>query len=118
MKTIGKLFICTLVFVGFGLQYVQAQAISIVEKREVYEKEHIPNKDPIPYPYVREANVMQERVIWRMVNLREKMNHPLYFPTATIGDRRSVTQLLLDVLEDPLPGHQVFAYKFYANLYE
>ena len=69
MKTIGKLFICTLVFVGFGLQYVQAQAISMVEKREVYDKEHIPNKDPIPYPFVREANVMREKVIWRMVNL-------------------------------------------------
>jgi gliding motility associated protien GldN len=118
MKTIGKLFICTLVFVGFGLQYVQAQAISMVEKREVYDKEHIPKKDPIPYPYVREANVMYEKVIWRMVNLREKMNHPLYFPTAPIGDRRSVTQLLLDVLEDPLPGHQVFAYKFNPGRYE
>ena len=118
MKTIGRLFICALVFAGFGLQYMQAQSINLVEKREVYDKEHIPKKDPIPYPFVREADVMWEKVIWRMINLREKMNHPLYFPTTPIGDRKSITQLLLDVLENPLPGHQVFAYKFNALAYE
>jgi gliding motility associated protien GldN len=118
MKTIGKFFICALICAGFGLQYLQAQPISLIEKREVYDKEHIPKKDPIPYPFVREADVMYEKVIWRMINLREKLNHPLYFPTQPIGDRRSVTQLLLDVLEDPLPGHQVFAYKFTPFGYE
>ncbi len=112
MKTIGKFFICALICAGFGLQYLQAQPISLVEKKEVYDKEHIPKKDPIPYPFVREADVMWEKTIWRMLNLREKLNHPLYFPTVPIGDRRSVAQLLLDVLEDPLPGYQVFAYKF------
>ena len=112
MKATGKLLICILVFVGFGMQSSLAQAISMQEKREVYDKEHIPLKDPIPYPFVREGNVMYEKVVWRMINLREKMNHPLYFPTRPIGDRRSLTQLLLDILEDPLPGHQVFAYRF------
>ncbi len=111
MKTIGKLFICVLAVLGFGMQSVRSQALDLVEKREVYDKEHIPNKDPIPYPFVREANVMSEKTIWRMINMRETMNHPLYFPTIPIGDRRNLTQLLLDILKDPLPGHQVFAYK-------
>lgn len=107
-----------MVCAGIGMQYMQAQSISLVEKKEVYDKEHIPKKDPIPHPYVREADVMYEKTIWRMINLREKMNHPLYFPTIPIGDRRSVTQTILDVLENPLPGHQVFAYKFDAYGYE
>ena len=118
MKTIGKLFICVLVFVGFGLASMRAQSISLIEKREVYDKEHIPKKDPIPYPFVREADVMYEKTIWRMINLREKMNHSLYFPTTPIGDRRNLTQLLLDILKDPLPGHQVFAYKWTPYGYE
>jgi len=58
-----------------------AQQITTVEKTEVYEKEHIPKKDPLPYPFVREGDVMWEKVVWRIINLREKLNHPLYFPT-------------------------------------
>ena len=118
MKTFGRLFVFGLVCLGFGLQSLQSQSISLIEKKEVYDKEHIPKKDPVPYPFVREADVMYEKVIWRMINLREKMNHPLYFPTVPIGDRRNLTQLLLDILKDPLPGHQVFAYKFMPFGYE
>jgi gliding motility associated protien GldN len=118
MKATGRFIICALVITGFSISYMHAQAISLIEKKEVYDKEHIPKKDPIPYPFVREADVMYEKVVWRMINLREKMNHPLYFPTVPIGDRRSVTQTLLDILEDPLPGHQVFAYQWTPYGYE
>ena len=88
-----------------------AQQITTVEKTEVYEKEHIPKKDPLPYPFVREGDVMWEKVVWRIINLREKLNHPLYFPTTpSIGDRRSVVRLLLDVLENQDPRYPVLAY--------
>jgi gliding motility associated protien GldN len=89
--------------------------MNLIEKKEVYDKEHIPKKDPIPYPFVREADVMWEKVIWRMINLREKMNHPYYFPTKPIGDRKSLTSTLLEALEHPVPGHPVFAYKPLLN---
>jgi gliding motility associated protien GldN len=111
MKTISNLFIGALLLTLIGVQPAKAQSISLIEKKEVYDKEHIPDRDPVPYPFVREADVMWEKVAWRMLNLREKMNHPLYFPTRPIGDRRNITQLLLDILEDPLPGRQVFAYE-------
>ncbi len=65
------------------------------QKKEVYKNIHIPEKDPIPYPYVREADVMWETTVWRMVNLREKMNHPIYFPTRKIGDRMSLFDLFI-----------------------
>lgn len=65
------------------------------QKKEVYKKVHIPEKDPIPYPHVREADVMWETTIWRMMNLREKMNHPIYFPTRKIGDRMSLFDLFI-----------------------
>lgn len=70
---------------------VQAQDL----KTEVYVKEHIPNKKPIPYPYVREADVTWSKVIWRMVDLREKQNLPLYYPSKPIGKRMNLTDLLL-----------------------
>ncbi len=63
-------------------------------KVEVYEKIHIPDKKPIPYPYTREADVMWAKVIWRMIDLREKMNLPLYYPIDPIGERMSLIHLI------------------------
>ncbi|MDR1668065.1 MAG: gliding motility protein GldN [Bacteroidales bacterium] len=68
-------------------------------KREVYIKENIPGKKPIPYAYVREADVLFSKTIWRMVDLREKRNLPLYYPTQNIGSRVNLTNLLLKAVE-------------------
>jgi gliding motility associated protien GldN len=110
MKTIRFLISGALLISIIGVPALKAQSINLVEKREVYDKEHIPKKDPVPYPFIRESDVMYEKTVWRMLNLREKMNQPLYYPTTPIGDRKNLTQILLDILKDPLPGHQVFAY--------
>ncbi len=61
----------------------------------IYKKEHIFNKKPIEYPHVREADIMWSKVVWRIIDLREKMNQPLYFPTKSIGDRTNLIDLLL-----------------------
>ncbi len=73
----------------------------------VYKKEHIFNKKPIEYPHVREADIMWSKVVWRMIDLREKMNQPLYFPTKTIGDRTNLIELLLQSIKDG--GLQAYA---------
>ncbi len=111
MKTIRNILIATILLSVLCVPMVKAQSINLVEKTEVYDKEHITKKDPVPYPFTREADVMYEKTVWRMLNLREKMNQPLYYPTNPIGDRKNLTQLLLDILKDPMPGHQVFAYE-------
>lgn len=40
----------------------------------------IPTKRMIPYEFVREADVVWSKRVWRTIDLREKINHPLYFP--------------------------------------
>lgn len=62
---------------------------------EVYVKEHIPAKKPVPYPYIREADVMWAKVIWRVIDLREKQNFPLYYPTKPIDSRLNLITLIL-----------------------
>lgn len=46
----------------------------------VYVKEHIPTKRMIPYEHVREADYIWSQRLWTYVDLREKINHPLYYP--------------------------------------
>lgn len=43
-------------------------------------KEHIPTKQMIKYEFVREADVMWSKRVWQTIDLRERMNHPFYFP--------------------------------------
>ncbi|MBE9469550.1 MAG: gliding motility protein GldN [Bacteroidetes bacterium] len=61
----------------------------------IYDKEHVPSRRRVNYSYLREADVMWKKRIWRIIDLREKINHPLYFPTQKLGDRMSLMQLLL-----------------------
>lgn len=65
----------------------------------IAKKEHIANKKGIPYVYVREADVMWQKTVWRMIDMREKMNHPLYYPTQpSLDGRRSVVRVMLDAI--------------------
>ncbi len=58
MKTIRNIFIGTILFSFIAVPVVKAQSIDLVEKTEVYNKEHIPKKNPVPYPFTRESDVM------------------------------------------------------------
>jgi gliding motility associated protien GldN len=62
---------------------------------EVYTREHIPNKAPVPYPYLREADVLWAKDIYRIVDLKQKQNLPLYYPISPINDRYNLVSLIL-----------------------
>lgn len=66
----------------------------------VYVKEHYPTRKVIPYTHLREADVMWSKRIWRKLDLREKINHPLYFPVDRIKDRRSLTQVIMEAVRE------------------
>lgn len=53
----------------------------------------------VPYVYQRNADVMYYHTIWRTIDLREKMNHPLYFPQNVRGTWRSMAQVILDAMD-------------------
>jgi len=67
---------------------------------QVYKKEHIFSKKPIEYPHVREADIMWSKVVWRIIDLREKMNQPLYYPTKPVGDRMNLIELMLQSIKE------------------
>ena len=68
---------------------------------EVYEKENIQMKRPIRFAHVREADVAMEWTVWRLLDLRQRQNLPLYFPTAPkrMGSRVNLFELLMTGVE-------------------
>ncbi len=72
----------------------------------IYQKENVPYRRPVPLPHLREADIVWSKMIWRMVDLREKMNQPLYFPTEPFGSRMS----LIDVLYNGIMNGEIMAY--------
>jgi len=73
-----------------------------------YKRAHIDDLKPIAYPYLREADIFWEKRVWRVVDLREKINQPLYFPDQPQGRWRSMMQ----VLWDAVLGGEVTAYEY------
>ncbi|HUX54999.1 MAG TPA: gliding motility protein GldN [Williamwhitmania sp.] len=65
----------------------------------IYVKETIKERMPVPYPSLREADVMWSKRVWRIIDLREKMNLPLYFPTQEMQDRKSLIQTLYSAIK-------------------
>jgi gliding motility associated protien GldN len=67
---------------------------------DVYKSETIiPEKKPVPYSYIREADVMWAKDIWRAIDLRHRMNMPLRYPlegTMSDGERYSLFGLLME----------------------
>lgn len=87
-----RLFFILIVLVGFSaVNGVKAQEVNT----ELYTKDHVPNRKPIPYAHVREADVLWAKKIWRVVDLREKINLPMYYPTTKMDDRYSLIDLLI-----------------------
>lgn len=61
-------------------------------------KEHNKTKKVVQYPFIREADVMWSKRIWQDIDLREKMNLPLYYPLTESNGMKS----LFDVIRDAL----------------
>lgn len=61
----------------------------------VYVKEHHPTRAIVPPAFLREADVMWSKKIWRIIDLKEKANLMLAYPTANSSVSR---KSLIDVL--------------------
>jgi gliding motility associated protien GldN len=106
-KLILLLVTSTLCLVGVNAQDV----LTTEEMNSVYKKEKHHNKIVQKYAPLRQADVMWSRKIWREIDMRQKINHPFYYPENdgvghTIVDRKS----LIDVIYSAIQEGSITAY--------
>ena len=65
-----------------------------------YTKKTAVERKPAPLPGIREADAVWSRTIWRIIDLREKMNQQFYYPTREIQGRINFINLLLKGIND------------------
>jgi len=106
IKTSVTAIICVITIIsGYNLCF-----LSVAEGQDVldgvYVPEHTPTRKVIPYAPLREADVMWSKRIWRVIDLREKINHPFYFPVTPIQNRKA----LIDVMKEGIMEGTITAY--------
>ena len=108
MKKLVFLLVTSIIcLVGVNAQNV----LTTEDMNSVYKKEKHHNKKVQQYTPLREADVMWSRKIWREIDLRQKINHPFYYPENdgvghTIEDRKS----LIDVIYSAILEGSITAY--------
>ncbi len=67
----------------------------------VYVKENTVTRQVIAYPYLREADVMWSKRVWRVLDLNEKINLPLRFPSSKqTTNRKNLVDVIMDAIEE------------------
>ncbi len=67
---------------------------------EIYLKTHVENRVPVPYQHLRQADVMWSKTIWRVIDLREKINLQYYYPEIPIPPRFSLIDVVLTAIRE------------------
>lgn len=66
----------------------------------VWDKEYTPDRKPVPLAWLRKADVFWAERVWRVIDLREKINQPLYYPINPTNNRINLISVLLKGLEE------------------
>ena len=95
MKIKRYIILLTLILpLGVLAQYVEPQP------GDYYKRSFMWEKKPQQLDYVRESDVYWERIIWRIIDVREKENQYFYFPSNPEGvrGRKNLAYVLWDAI--------------------
>lgn len=93
-KQLKHILLLAALFFAVGIS--KAQVFTPGDYRDgIYEKENSINRKFIPYTYLREGDVQWSKRVWREIDMREKINQPLYYPLEYVSSRISFLQVLV-----------------------
>ena len=95
-----------LVLIALCLTQICSEAFAQNVLDGAYVKENSPKRRMVPYTHLREADVTFCKRIWRVIDVREKMNQAFCFPFKPTNERKA----LIDVIRDALDNGQLVAY--------
>ena len=108
----NNILILLALFVG-ALNLNAQDVLSTEDMNSIYKKEKHHNKRVQPYAPLRQADVMWSRKIWRDIDLRQKINHPFYYPMNNGDDdqiRTDDRKSLIDVIYSAVLEGTITAY--------
>ncbi|MCD4696242.1 MAG: gliding motility protein GldN [Bacteroidales bacterium] len=97
-----RTFLNFFVFTGFmfGIMSVSNAQILDSPRDGIYDKIHVTEKRPIPYTPVREADVAWKKRIWRTMDLRQKINHPFFYPEIPKKEWKNFMTVIMDAIRE------------------
>lgn len=82
MKSYWSLLILCLLATTTFAQLREASDLKDVPRDGIYEKTTVATKQMLQYDHLREADVFWEKRVWRVIDVREKMNKHFTYPNA------------------------------------
>ena len=98
MKTLFSILVLVGLFLGISLptngQILDSPRDGIVDETST------PDKKPIQYFPVREADVAWKKRVWRVIDFRQKMNHPFYYPATPQKNWKNFMTIIMDAIRE------------------
>lgn len=96
---LSKFKVFAFILLGAAFLSESASAQVLEPRDQLYDKVTTPTRRIMPYTEIREADVMWERRIWRVIDLREKMNQTFYYPFEVTNGRSNLITIIKNSIE-------------------
>ena len=93
MKKFLSLLAFALSVAAFG-QVITPEDDGLIPKSDI----HYANTRVVPYPFLRQDDMMWSSRHWERIHVQEKLNHPLYYPVVPLPDRKSMFDVIKDAI--------------------
>jgi gliding motility associated protien GldN len=103
MKFLKNITLILILFITTNSVWSQANLLNAKDPNEIGKKNQkqliADNDEPLPYGYVDDRDILWSKIVWEYIDLNERLNLPLYYPTESnqiSSDRRSLFETLLN----------------------
>lgn len=103
---LSRIGLVLMLLIAFG--NVNAQEQKVLDG--AFIKETSPTKRVVPYTHIREADVMYYKRLVRRIDLKQKINLPLYYPDRAIYEIGYVRKPLIDIIREGVAEGTLTAY--------